>query len=148
VTEIAAITKLSVLGLDTSPLIYYIEKHPQFYKSAAVIFNQIESGKMRGVTSALTLTEVLVHPLAKANQELADSYRDILANSANFSLVSIDSYIAEVAASLRARYRLRTPDAIQIAVALRTGCEAFLTNDQDLKRVTEINVVILSELEP
>jgi predicted nucleic acid-binding protein len=40
------------------------------------------------------------------------------------------------AASLRARYGLRTPDALQISVALAAGCSAFLTNDARLQRVT------------
>lgn len=54
--------------------------------------------------------------------------------------------LAEQAADLRARYNLRTPDAVQIATAIDTGCDAFLTNDIALKRVTEICVIVLSEL--
>lgn len=42
---------------------------------------------------------------------------------------------------------LRTPDALQIAAALVAGCEAFLTNDAGLKRVTELRVLVLDELE-
>jgi predicted nucleic acid-binding protein len=38
-------------------------------------------------------------------------------------------------------------DALQIAVALEAGCEAFLTNDRTLKRVTELRVLVLDELE-
>ncbi len=54
---------------------------------------------------------------------------------------------AERAAALRARYHLRLPDALQIAVALEAGCEAFLTNDRALKRVAELRVLVLDELE-
>ena len=49
-----------------------------------------------------------------------------LVNSANFETVFIDTSVAESAADLRARYNLRTPDALQIAVAFEKGCEAFL----------------------
>lgn len=55
--------------------------------------------------------------------------------------------IAETAAELRARYNLRTPDALQIAVALENNCDAFLCNDNGLKRVTELKILILDELE-
>jgi predicted nucleic acid-binding protein len=48
---------------------------------------------------------------------------------------------------LRARYNLRTPDALQISAALETSCQAFLTNDTQLKRVTELRMLILDELE-
>jgi len=54
--------------------------------------------------------------------------------------------IADRAASLRARYRLRTPDAIQIATALQTRVDAFLTNDRDLRRVEEVPVLLIDEL--
>jgi predicted nucleic acid-binding protein len=37
--------------------------------------------------------------------------------------------------------------ALQIAIALEVGCEAFLTNDVQLKRVTELKVLVVVELE-
>ena len=54
---------------------------------------------------------------------------------------------AQRAAELRAAYRLLTPDALQLTVALEAGCEALLTNDRTLKRVTELRVLVLDELE-
>jgi predicted nucleic acid-binding protein len=51
------------------------------------------------------------------------------------------------AAELRARYKLSLIDALQIAAALGAGCDGFLTNDKDLKRVGTLNVLVLSELE-
>jgi hypothetical protein len=36
---------------------------------------------------------------------------------------------------------------IAIAAALSAGWEAFLTNDADLRRVTELRVLVLDELE-
>jgi predicted nucleic acid-binding protein len=77
---------------------------------------------------------------------LAREYRDLLVHGRNFTLISIDPQIAESAADLRARYNLRTPDALQVAAALQTGCEAFLTNDKGLQRVTELRVLVLDEL--
>lgn len=43
---------------------------------------------------------------------------------------------------------MQLPDALQVAVALERGCEAFLTNDRRLARVTELRVLVLDELEP
>jgi predicted nucleic acid-binding protein len=53
---------------------------------------------------------------------------------------------AERAAELRARYHLRTPDALQVATALLSDCQAFLTNDKDLSRIIEIQVLVLETL--
>lgn len=36
---------------------------------------------------------------------------------------------------------------LQIATALTAGCEAFLSNDSSLKRVTELRVLTLDDLE-
>jgi predicted nucleic acid-binding protein len=55
--------------------------------------------------------------------------------------------IADSAARLRARYNLRTPDALHVATAINAGCQAFLTNDNTLKRVTELSILILDDLE-
>ena len=42
---------------------------------------------------------------------------------------------------------MRLPDALQIAVAIQEGCEAFLTNDRRLARVAELRVLLLDDLE-
>jgi len=56
------------------------------------------------------------------------------------------SDIAEPAGKLRGKYpALRAMDAIQLAVALDVGTDAFITNDRRLKSVTEIEVIILKE---
>jgi predicted nucleic acid-binding protein len=54
--------------------------------------------------------------------------------------------IAEVAAQLRAAQNLRTPDAIQIATALREGATFFLTNDARLAAVQNLEVLVLGAL--
>jgi predicted nucleic acid-binding protein len=51
--------------------------------------------------------------------------------------------LALQAAHLRARYQIRTPDAIQIAAAIEFGARLFLTNDDRVRKVTEIEVVVL-----
>jgi predicted nucleic acid-binding protein len=48
---------------------------------------------------------------------------------------------------LRARYNLRTPDALHVATRIDATCDAFLTNDAGIKRVIEIAVLVLDELE-
>jgi len=135
------------LGLDTSPFIYFIESHPQHNRLVTDVFQRIASGQCTGITSVITLSEVLVQPLLRGNTRLSAEYRDLLLHSENLQTLSIDSVAAESAADLRARYRIRMPDALQIAVALSAGCETFLTNDLALRRVTELRVLVLDELE-
>jgi predicted nucleic acid-binding protein len=111
------------------------------------VFQRVANGELRGVTSVISPSEVLVHPLSQGNTQLSDQYRNLLLNSRVFSTLAIDAAVAERAAGLRARYNLRTPDALQIATAVSAGCTAFLTNDVHLQRVGEIRVLVLDELE-
>jgi predicted nucleic acid-binding protein len=142
-----ALSGVTRLGLDTSAIIYLIEAHPKYDTLVAAIFSDIAAGRFVGVTSAITLTEVLIQPLLHGDIPLQQRYRDLLLWSANFEVVSVDADVAERAASIRARHRLRTPDALQIATALNADCEVFITNDATLRRVSELRVLILDELE-
>lgn len=135
------------LGFDTAPIIYFVEANPQYNDLVTEVFQQVAVGYYNGFTSAISLTEVLIHPLRQGNTTLQQRYRDLLLNSENFHIIAIDAEIAERAADLRARYNLRTPDSLQIAAALSAYCEAFLTNDRGLSRVTELNVLVLDDLE-
>ena len=73
-----------------------------------------------------------MHPIREGRLDLAQEYRNVLLQSPNLTPVPLDAGIAEQAAELRAQYKLRTPDAIQLATALRSGAPWFLTSDADL----------------
>ena len=141
-----ALAGITALGFDTAPLIYFVERHPAYVDMIREVLRRVDSGVITGYSSVVTLTEVLTQPKRVGNTTVENEYRDLLLHSRNFGLILIDASIAERAADLRARYSLRTPDALQIAAALAAGCEAFLTNDPPLKRVTELRVLVLDEL--
>jgi predicted nucleic acid-binding protein len=61
-------------------------------------------------------------------------------------LLDVDVEISTKAAELMAKYRLKTPDAIQIATAICYFSDYFLTNDKQLKIVSELNIMILDEM--
>lgn len=125
-----ALKGVKQLYVDTAPLIYFVEQNPVYLDRMREIIKQIDTGSVAGFTSVLTLTEVLMHPIRSHQPVLAKAYRDILLNSAHFSPVVVTVAIAEKAAQMRAQYNLKTPDALHIASAIHTGCDAFLTNDK------------------
>ena len=143
-----ALSGIRSLGFDSDCIIYFVDPNPEFDQRMTAIFQEVASGNVIGLTSVLTLTEGLVLPFRNGDTQLVQRYRDLLLNSEDFQVFPIDTAIAEIAADLRARYNLRTPDAIQAATALSAGCDAFLTNNgRDFRRVTEMNVLVLNELE-
>jgi predicted nucleic acid-binding protein len=57
--------------------------------------------------------------------------------------ISLD--ILRESANFRATQNLKTPDAIHAATAFSANCDYLITNDDGFKRVSNINVVILSD---
>lgn len=55
----------------------------------------------------------------------------------------MDKDIATLAAKLRAKYKIKTPDAIFIATGIAEKAEIFITNDTRLKIVNEIGIIII-----
>ncbi|QMS89528.1 PIN domain-containing protein [Nostoc edaphicum CCNP1411] len=135
-----------IVGLDTAPLIYFIEENPNYLDVTDAFFEAMFRGEFSVVTSVLTITEVLVYPLRQGNTVLAQQYREILFNSQGLTAIEVFPDIAENAAQLRANYNLRTPDAIQMATAIRGGASFFLTNDARLPSLPALTVLVLDTL--
>jgi len=106
----------------------------------------LEQGKFRGITSELTLLELTVQPLRLGRQDAADDYEVLLDYFPNLELIPVSREILLDAAALRARQRLRAPDAIQIATALRADATLAVTNDKAWRSLPLIDVVLLPEL--
>jgi predicted nucleic acid-binding protein len=136
----------SVVGIDTAPLMYYVENHPAYADRVHPIFAAAERNELRFVTSSLTLTEVLVHPIRQGRDDLIRAYHEILVEDPNLKTLPLTNQIAEQAARLRAAYRLKTPDAIQLATAIVGGASWFLTNDSELPSPPGLTLLVLDRL--
>lgn len=136
----------SIVGLDTTPLIYFIEKNATYHPLVRPFFVAMAARNFSVVTSTITLVETLVHPIRNNHHELAGRYREILLNTTNLTTYDLTPDIAQKAAEIRANYQIRTPDAIQLAAALQGNATFFLTNDLNLKKFTEIKVIVVEDL--
>jgi predicted nucleic acid-binding protein len=134
------------LFLDTAPVVYYVEKHPRYLPVVQPVFDCMDAGELVAVTSPVTLAECLVKPIELGLDELQRDFGDLIGGGAGIDFRTIDESTGQQAAEFRARYHLGLSDAFQLAVAVLSGCDAFLTNDRDLKRVTEVKVVVLDEM--
>jgi len=131
---------------DSAPVIYFIEEHPVYGAIADEIFKEIrDNNDVHGFSSVITLIEVLTHPLRESDEELAGRYRGFLLRSGNFTIYDIDPLIGEQAAKLRAKYGIRTPDAIQLATGIGNGGTLFVTNDNRLKKIKETEIMVLED---
>ncbi len=135
------------LFLDTAPVIYFVERNPQYLPYVRVVFEHVRDSLLTAVTSPVTLAECLVRPYRLGQTELQQEFIDLMTGIEGIEFVEIDQTLALQAAQFRARYNLQLPDAFQIAVALAAECEAFLTNDVIFRRVTELQVLVLNDFD-
>ena len=134
------------IGLDTAPIIYFIEGNPLYIDMMRSFFLAVQKGEFAVITSTITLLETLVVPLRHGNTNLAQQYRDILLKTKGHTTISVYPNIAEEAARLRASYNIRTPDSIQMATAIFGGASFFLTNDTHLPSLPNLKTLVLDEL--
>jgi predicted nucleic acid-binding protein len=131
--------------LDTAPIIYYIENQHKYRSLLDNLFELNAQGKIAFISSSLTVMEVLVQPIRLQRLEIAKNYLKILTSSNNFEILDLTISISKKAAELRAKYNFKTPDAIQLATAIESRCDFFLTNDIRLE-IDEIKSIFISKI--
>ena len=135
----------SKVYLDTSPVIFSVEKHADYWRLLVSLWQSLKTRQIKVFTSELTLLETLVQPLKQNNQNLVSAYETLLTRT-DVMLLPITLDVLRESANLRAAQNLKTPDAIHAASASSASCTYFVTNDNGFKRLSNINIVILSDL--
>jgi len=136
----------TTVGLDTAPLIYFVERHPRYLPFIYPFFEAVERGFIQVVTSTLTLTEVLAHPYRRNDQRLVVQYSQMLLNTRHVITLPVSWEIAAEAARIRSVLGLKTPDSIQLATARMANASAFLTNDRGIVVISGLEVILLDGL--
>lgn len=140
-----ALPQAGSVYLDTSPVIYSVEKIEPYSSLLQPVWAAAHTGQFTLIGSELLLLETLVKPLQQKDTILENSFRQLLA-SREFQLLPITSHVLEEALSLRATLGIKTPDAIHAATALLASADLFLTNDKVFHRVPKLNVVVLKDV--
>jgi predicted nucleic acid-binding protein len=134
------------IGLDTSVFIYAVEARPKYLSLVERVLSWVESPRGSAVTSTVTMLESLVQPYRRDDLARVDGFYALLSTFPHLEWVPPTLDIADLAAQLRARHNLRTPDAIQAATALARAATGFVCNDPAFSRVTGLEVALLDRL--
>jgi predicted nucleic acid-binding protein len=136
----------AVIGLDTAIFIYHLEAHPRYLPLTRELLNSVEAGRQRAVTSTVTVMELTVRPWHMGRPAVAREYEAMLVHFPHLTLADVTRDVARRAAQLRARYRLRPADALQVATALVHEATAMVSNDRQLARLASVlDVIILDD---
>jgi predicted nucleic acid-binding protein len=138
-----SLRRLSAVYIDTNVLIYHLEDTAPYSELTQILFDLIERGNLKGHTSTLSLLELNVKPYQLNRPDKAVTHIALLKNLPHFSIQPLTLEMADRAAQMRAKYQLKTPDAIHLASALECRCDTMIGNDQNLKKVKEIHYLHL-----
>lgn len=136
--NIASFTDGDLLLLDSAPIIYVLEGHPNFSSIFRPFFVAHDAGRVQFAVTTISLAEVLTGPLQAGDEALAERYRAVLET---WHVVELTAEIAANAARLRASLRLKLADAVQAASAISINADALVTHDRDFSRVRTLRVL-------
>lgn len=139
----------AVIGLDTNVFIYHLEAHPRYQSLTQELLAGVQAGRWTAVTSTVTMMELTVRPWQLGRPAVAREYEVLLVHFPHLALADVTRDVARRAAQLRARYRLRLADALQVATALVHRATAFVTNDRRLTQLAPIlDIIVLDDFAP
>lgn len=136
--EFADLPEGALLLLDTPPIIYVLEDHPELAPRFRPLFDAHAIGRVRFAITTISIAEVLTGPLRSSDDALARRYRAIFES---WHIVPLDGDIAENAARLRASLGLKLADAVQAASALAVNATALVTHDRDFSRLRALRII-------
>ena len=118
-----------MIYLDACLLIYLTERHARW--GGPVADAMARAADARFGISPLVKCECLVGPIRRGDPVLERAYSELF--EVLISLAMPEPVFLQ-AARLRARFNLRTPDALHLSCAQYHRCEALWTNDDRLTR--------------
>ncbi|UCF08888.1 MAG: PIN domain-containing protein, partial [Thermoplasmata archaeon] len=121
------------LFIDTNVFVSILNKERN-YQASKDILDSIHKGKHTGITSAICIAEVLSGFYSKGEKEKGDRFLADVKLIENLSIIDVDIGIAKEAAQIRAKYKLKLPDAIIIATCMAHGC-SLVTKDEALTKI-------------
>jgi predicted nucleic acid-binding protein len=131
---------------DASALIYLIEGREPFASSVRAAIRSVigRHPDARIALGRLSWLECRVGPMKSGDAALLTVY-DAFFSRPDIVWVELTRDVVELAAAVRVRHGLRTPDALQAACCLQLGSDhLMLTGDASFERVTGLNVRVLA----
>lgn len=114
--------------------IAYFEPRDHTHEVAVHLIDDfVRRGRNAATISPVTAMELLVRPLRVAPRDAAHVY-DFVTSTPNLTLLPIDFHVAQEAASLRAAYNFKTPDALIIATGIVGEVAHLVTNDEQWQK--------------
>jgi len=124
----------TVCYLDTNIFLNVIYAEPLYSKGSYSLLQRIQEGKLAGITSSVTETEIGLDMAKTGSTEKIDEALRLLERMQNLEITSLSSLAARLALRLVLERRLTVHDAYHVATALEGKASVFVTRDRHLQR--------------
>lgn len=127
-------------AFDSDVLIYAAKRDPRGDIAARLVGAASPADQVIG--SVILVSEVFAAPDGRINEAERQRLINLIAA---LDLKDVDHEVADLAGTLRTKYRLKTPDALHLATAVLWGAERFHTNNsRDFGQpIDEIEIVLV-----
>lgn len=127
--------------IDSNVFIYpaiYSAENVEKARNAKEILTNIEKGRMKAYTSALTWDEVVWVVSRTMNREDGADQGKKLLGFPNLEFIDVDEIILSSAQNLVEKYKIRPRDSIHVASAITKNVRTVISDDEDLDKIKDI----------
>ena len=140
------LAKAKAIALDTMIFSYQYFGQPKLKPLTEVIFNHIESGKVKGYASWLSVGELSVEIQNAGSASDVKTYIDFISSFPNLILLPAEKNVIEHFVSIRLNTHLETADSLHIASAQTANADLLISNDSAWRnRFAKPKLILLSD---
>lgn len=140
------LAKYKTVSFDTMLLIYFSDKNSHYFDLVYHLMMQAEIGKIECFVSIMVYLETLTSFYKTGDLTGIKTLQKIFILYSNIHFDEVDKKVTDKSAELRAKYNLKSPDAIILATAILNKARLFITNDIKIKqKFKEIEVICLKD---
>ncbi len=120
--------------VDTNVFLNIIYKETGLSERSSAFLKKIHSGKLRAMTSSVTLLEIILDMVEGTFSEFTEVAVASVEDMHNLEIVPLDNSMTKLAADHVIKDRLTIHDAYHLATATSRKARAFVTRDEELSR--------------
>ena len=129
--------------LDTNLYIAFFEGSSGVSEKVEKLLLDSLEKEIEIAASPLLTMELLVAPIRSDHEQLINVYQNLKNHITNLYFVDFTPKISKVAAQLRAKYDLPTPDCVHLATAIEEKVDIFYTADKEIRKVKEMKIELV-----
>ena len=138
-----ALSEAGVVYLDASALALHLAGDPTYLPLTRLALGAIRDGELSGLTSALSMYQLLVEPYRSGAEGSAERIERLLSGLPGLEVVPVSPSLAAQAAQVKAQIGGSLTRAVQIATALASEAELYVTPRSALRRIAGLGVIQL-----